>query len=76
MDLHMKLGDGGEAFFVKTCEAEDVPQYLCTSPIPDTDSLISDGLAKMKKQIKVCKTLFQQMIGRDRFQLSFFLKGK
>ncbi|XP_046864591.1 phosphatidate phosphatase LPIN3-like isoform X2 [Xenia sp. Carnegie-2017] len=52
MDLHMKLGDGGEAFFVKTCEAEDVPQYLCTSPIPDTDSLISDGLAKMKKQIK------------------------
>uniref|UniRef100_A0A8C1KU29 phosphatidate phosphatase n=1 Tax=Cyprinus carpio TaxID=7962 RepID=A0A8C1KU29_CYPCA len=36
VSLHMKLGDNGEAFFVK--ENEDfetrVPAHLCTSPIP------------------------------------------
>ncbi|KAJ0068983.1 hypothetical protein NL108_015763, partial [Boleophthalmus pectinirostris] len=36
VDLHMKLGDNGEAFFVE--ENEDleskVPAHLCTSPIP------------------------------------------
>uniref|UniRef100_A0A8C3R0K5 phosphatidate phosphatase n=1 Tax=Cyanoderma ruficeps TaxID=181631 RepID=A0A8C3R0K5_9PASS len=31
VDLHMKLGDNGEAFFVE--ESEDIPSYLCTSPI-------------------------------------------
>jgi phosphatidate phosphatase PAH1 len=49
----MKLGEGGEAFFVEPCEAEDVPHYLCTSPIPDMDSLMSEGIAKLKKEIKV-----------------------
>ncbi|XP_069099822.1 phosphatidate phosphatase LPIN3 isoform X3 [Pleurodeles waltl] len=36
VDLHMKLGDNGEAFFVReteTCE-ESVPSHLCTSPLP------------------------------------------
>ncbi|MBN3322609.1 LPIN2 phosphatase, partial [Atractosteus spatula] len=36
VELHMKLGDNGEAFFVE--ESEDlqdrVPAHLCTSPIP------------------------------------------
>ncbi|XP_048205301.1 phosphatidate phosphatase LPIN3 isoform X2 [Perognathus longimembris pacificus] len=36
VDLHMKLGDSGEAFFVQELESdeEDVPARLCTSPIP------------------------------------------
>ncbi|XP_047296344.1 phosphatidate phosphatase LPIN3 isoform X6 [Homo sapiens] len=36
VDLHMKLGDSGEAFFVQELESDDehVPPGLCTSPIP------------------------------------------
>lgn len=36
VDLHMKLGDNGEAFFVEETEEENdqVPAYLATSPIP------------------------------------------
>uniref|UniRef100_A0A3B4UEI2 phosphatidate phosphatase n=1 Tax=Seriola dumerili TaxID=41447 RepID=A0A3B4UEI2_SERDU len=43
VDLHMKLGDNGEAFFVKETEndQEVVPSYLATSPI------LSDGAALM-----------------------------
>lgn len=39
VDLHMKLGDNGEAFFVEETEEEDelVPAYLATSPIPTDD---------------------------------------
>ncbi|XP_057168505.1 phosphatidate phosphatase LPIN3 isoform X3 [Ursus arctos] len=35
VDLHMKLGDSGEAFFVQGLESDDehVPPRLCTSPI-------------------------------------------
>uniref|UniRef100_A0A3B5BGY2 phosphatidate phosphatase n=1 Tax=Stegastes partitus TaxID=144197 RepID=A0A3B5BGY2_9TELE len=33
VDLHMKLGDNGEAFFVEQNENMEVPPYLCTSPI-------------------------------------------
>uniref|UniRef100_A0A4W3JRR9 phosphatidate phosphatase n=1 Tax=Callorhinchus milii TaxID=7868 RepID=A0A4W3JRR9_CALMI len=36
VDLHMKLGDNGEAFFVQETEEnqEKVPAHLATSPIP------------------------------------------
>ncbi|XP_067410481.1 phosphatidate phosphatase LPIN3 isoform X2 [Emydura macquarii macquarii] len=36
VDLHMKLGDNGEAFFVQESEEneETIPACLCTSPIP------------------------------------------
>ncbi|XP_061583774.1 phosphatidate phosphatase LPIN2-like isoform X2 [Cololabis saira] len=34
VDLHMKLGDNGEAFFVEENENMLVPAHLCTSPIP------------------------------------------
>ncbi|XP_028301629.1 phosphatidate phosphatase LPIN2 isoform X2 [Gouania willdenowi] len=34
VDLHMKLGDNGEAFFVEYDESWEVPAHLCTSPIP------------------------------------------
>ncbi|KAM5156715.1 phosphatidate phosphatase LPIN2 isoform 2-T2 [Mantella aurantiaca] len=39
VDLHMKLGDNGEAFFVQETEDENdqVPAYLATSPIPTGD---------------------------------------
>ncbi|NWT89296.1 LPIN3 phosphatase, partial [Lanius ludovicianus] len=37
VDLHMKLGDNGEAFFVEESEehevGDDIPYFLCTSPI-------------------------------------------
>ncbi|XP_077429416.1 phosphatidate phosphatase LPIN2 isoform X2 [Vanacampus margaritifer] len=49
VDLHMKLGDNGEAFFVEQNEnlESEVPAHLCTSPIPldcpeDTEE-INDG---------------------------------
>ncbi|CAH0551237.1 unnamed protein product [Brassicogethes aeneus] len=34
-DIHMKLGDSGEAFFVEELDDEnDIPDHLATSPIP------------------------------------------
>ncbi|XP_064429259.1 phosphatidate phosphatase LPIN3 isoform X6 [Mirounga angustirostris] len=47
VDLHMKLGDSGEAFFIQELESDDehVPPCLCTSPIPcgDLSGLPSDS---------------------------------
>uniref|UniRef100_A0A8B9H687 phosphatidate phosphatase n=1 Tax=Astyanax mexicanus TaxID=7994 RepID=A0A8B9H687_ASTMX len=34
VDLHMKLGDNGEAFFVQETKQETIPAHLVTSPIP------------------------------------------
>ncbi|XP_073344489.1 phosphatidate phosphatase LPIN2-like [Pagrus major] len=41
VELHMKLGDNGEAFFVRETEQhnEKVPAHLVTSPIPTEDAL-------------------------------------
>ncbi|XP_071777560.2 phosphatidate phosphatase LPIN2-like [Centroberyx gerrardi] len=41
VDLHMKLGDNGEAFFVQETEQhnEIVPAHLVTSPIPTEETL-------------------------------------
>ncbi|KAM9218792.1 phosphatidate phosphatase LPIN3 [Leptosomus discolor] len=40
VDLHMKLGDNGEAFFVQESEESEgsIPSCLCTSPIPTQHS--------------------------------------
>ncbi|XP_025948805.2 phosphatidate phosphatase LPIN3 isoform X2 [Dromaius novaehollandiae] len=40
VDLHMKLGDNGEAFFVQESEENEgsIPSRLCTSPIPVEES--------------------------------------
>ncbi|NWV01275.1 LPIN1 phosphatase, partial [Upupa epops] len=48
VDLHMKLGDNGEAFFVQEMnnDQEVIPYHLCTSPI------ISEGSALMEAQLK------------------------
>uniref|UniRef100_A0AAY4AGX3 phosphatidate phosphatase n=1 Tax=Denticeps clupeoides TaxID=299321 RepID=A0AAY4AGX3_9TELE len=47
VSLHMKLGENGEAFFVKEAENDqaDVPPYLATSPI------MSEGSALMESQL-------------------------
>ncbi|XP_070782545.1 phosphatidate phosphatase LPIN1 [Enoplosus armatus] len=47
VDLHMKLGDNGEAFFVQETEndQEVVPSYLATSPI------LSDGAVLMSSSL-------------------------
>ncbi|XP_008284408.1 phosphatidate phosphatase LPIN1 [Stegastes partitus] len=48
VDLHMKLGDNGEAFFVQETEndQEVVPSYLATSPILSDEAMMSSGLLK------------------------------
>ncbi|NXX49677.1 LPIN1 phosphatase, partial [Tricholaema leucomelas] len=48
VDLHMKLGDNGEAFFVQEMDndQEVIPYHLCTSPI------LSEGTALMEAQMK------------------------
>ncbi|XP_072218111.1 phosphatidate phosphatase LPIN1 isoform X2 [Leuresthes tenuis] len=53
VDLHMKLGDNGEAFFVKETEndQEVVPPYLATSPI------LSDGAVMMSSSGPPLQTL-------------------
>ncbi|KAM8866900.1 phosphatidate phosphatase LPIN2 isoform 2-T2 [Synchiropus picturatus] len=50
VDLHMKLGDNGEAFFVEENEnmESEVPAHLCTSPIPrdaPEDTEVAEGLS-------------------------------
>ncbi|XP_012373423.3 phosphatidate phosphatase LPIN2 isoform X2 [Dasypus novemcinctus] len=44
VDLHMKLGDNGEAFFVEEAEEEyeKLPAYLATSPIPTEDQFFTE----------------------------------
>ncbi|XP_008583976.1 PREDICTED: phosphatidate phosphatase LPIN1, partial [Galeopterus variegatus] len=48
VDLHMKLGDNGEAFFVQEADndQEVIPMYLATSPI------LSEGATRMECQLK------------------------
>uniref|UniRef100_A0A8C8SHA4 Lipin 1 n=1 Tax=Pelusios castaneus TaxID=367368 RepID=A0A8C8SHA4_9SAUR len=48
VDLHMKLGDNGEAFFVQEMDndQEVIPYHLATSPIR------SEGAALMESQLK------------------------
>nr|XP_013810488.1 PREDICTED: phosphatidate phosphatase LPIN1 [Apteryx mantelli mantelli] len=48
VDLHMKLGDNGEAFFVQEMDndKEVIPYHLSTSPI------LSEGTALMETQLK------------------------
>ncbi|NXR64400.1 LPIN3 phosphatase, partial [Rhadina sibilatrix] len=62
VDLHMKLGDNGEAFFVEESEQLEgsIPSYLCTSPIckeQSSDSAIqpSCGLEVTSTRVILCK---------------------
>lgn len=49
VNIHMKLGESGEAFFVEevTEESDQVPMYLATSPLPDCHD-IGEELNKLK----------------------------
>ncbi|CAD5114933.1 DgyrCDS3963 [Dimorphilus gyrociliatus] len=47
-DVHMKLGEAGEAFFVEATESNDVPEYLATSPIPNSLQFMEEGLEQLK----------------------------
>lgn len=40
VDIQMKLGESGEAFFVEECsegELQELPQHMATSPIPTNE---------------------------------------
>jgi phosphatidate phosphatase LPIN len=40
VDIHMKLGESGEAFFVEECpegDLEVLPHHMATSPIPSSE---------------------------------------
>lgn len=40
VDIHMKLGDSGEAFFVEECAEDDLeqlPANMATSPLPTSE---------------------------------------
>lgn len=50
VDIHMKLGESGEAFFVEEVSgdelADDIPPHLACSPIPREDSFDEHYLLK------------------------------
>lgn len=40
VDIHMKLGESGEAFFVQECDEDDLeqlPANMATSPLPSIE---------------------------------------
>ncbi|GFS08811.1 phosphatidate phosphatase LPIN2 [Elysia marginata] len=54
IELQMKLGEAGEAFFVQEIESEeeeDVPEYLATSPLPHGESLMEAGVKELHRQV-------------------------
>ncbi|KAF7478470.1 phosphatidate phosphatase LPIN2 [Marmota monax] len=57
VDLHMKLGDNGEAFFVEETEEEyeKLPAYLATSPIPTEDQFFKDIDTPLVKSKDTCE---------------------
>jgi phosphatidate phosphatase LPIN len=52
-DIHMKLGESGEAFFVEGCtegELSELPNNLATSPIPTNElSTFEESIRYLKK---------------------------
>ncbi|XP_005160928.2 phosphatidate phosphatase LPIN1 isoform X2 [Danio rerio] len=63
VNLHMKLGENGEAFFVKETEddQEVIPPYLATSPIPSDGGVMMGSsnenslMKKRRKRRKKCR---------------------
>ncbi|KAM3717303.1 Phosphatidate phosphatase LPIN3 [Dirofilaria immitis] len=43
IDLKMKLGENGVAFFTEPTTDANVPEYLVTSPVPESNSVAVDG---------------------------------
>ncbi|XP_061179306.1 phosphatidate phosphatase LPIN2-like [Saccostrea echinata] len=53
VDIQMKLGESGEAFFVEELPEEvneDFPAYLATSPLPSSSDLMMEGVKEMKQE--------------------------
>uniref|UniRef100_A0A3Q2DYL9 phosphatidate phosphatase n=1 Tax=Cyprinodon variegatus TaxID=28743 RepID=A0A3Q2DYL9_CYPVA len=59
VELHMKLGDNGEAFFVQESEqnSENIPAHLVTSPIPTEEVLIRNREARCAASAETCQPL-------------------
>lgn len=64
VDIHMKLGESGEAFFVEECLEEDgeVPAHMATSPIPTS----SFGANYENSIVTVSKNLEDENLPRPR----------
>ncbi|GFQ68817.1 phosphatidate phosphatase LPIN1 [Trichonephila clavata] len=53
VDIHMKLGESGEAFFVEeVCTEKEIPSYLATSPLPEVPDIEAE-IQKMKQSIEM-----------------------
>jgi len=51
VDLHMKLGEAGEAFFVQeNQDTVEMPGYLATSPLLSSMELMESGIQQMKRE--------------------------
>jgi len=54
-DIHMKLGEAGEAFFVEELEGneteDEMPAYLATSPLPSSLDLMKEGIEQLHQQV-------------------------
>lgn len=50
-EIHMKLGESGEAFFVEELEDDenDIPEHLATSPIPvsEFENMFKNQVSKL-----------------------------
>uniref|UniRef100_A0A8C6L031 phosphatidate phosphatase n=1 Tax=Nothobranchius furzeri TaxID=105023 RepID=A0A8C6L031_NOTFU len=59
VELHMKLGDNGEAFFVQETgpNTEIIPAHLVTSPIPSEEVLIRSREARCGGSTETCQPL-------------------
>lgn len=57
VDIHMKLGESGEAFFVEECLEDDgeVPAHMATSPIPSSsfDANFENAITNVGKEEEV-----------------------
>ncbi|MEQ2246536.1 hypothetical protein ILYODFUR_000395 [Ilyodon furcidens] len=63
VELHMKLGDNGEAFFVQEAEqnSEIIPAHLVTSPIPTEEVLIRNREARCVGSAETCQPLVPEL---------------
>ncbi|XP_010145639.1 PREDICTED: phosphatidate phosphatase LPIN3 [Eurypyga helias] len=52
VDLHMELGDNGEAFFVQESEENEdsIPSSLCTSPIPGEETSSTEANPRKRRR--------------------------
>lgn len=46
IDLKMKLGENGIAFFTEPTNEKDIPDYMVTSPVPGSTPEPIDGKVK------------------------------